>query len=208
MAESTKPGRRRARRSTRVSRQLAEARKRNAEQLAKQRKQEETVEEALASFFDASDQIAAADDECQRRIEPHERAIAQLREQRDLLVADQEQARGLAALAIHEADRTVEQVGELLGLGEKPARRLITTGREATAKRETGAERGSGEPPAETTPEVRQEEPRADDDRHVGPAVAPNGGEAATSGGDGWPAVAGGGRGEPTATPEVGAVSA
>lgn len=138
MGDSTKPIRRRGRRSTRVSQRLEEARRRNAAQLAKQREQEKVVEAALAEFFDAGDRIAVAEEDCQRRVEPHERAIARLRQQRDELVAAQEEAQSLAALAIHEADRTVEQVGELLGLGEKAARRLIAAGREANHKRQAG----------------------------------------------------------------------
>ncbi|MFI6029454.1 hypothetical protein [Amycolatopsis magusensis] len=133
MAETGKPVRRRARRSTEVSRRLQEARRRDAEQLKAQREKERRVEEGLDAYFTAADLIEAAEQECQRRIEPHERAIAELREQRDAVVAEQETAQGRAALAIHDADRTVEQVGELLELGEKSARRLIAAGRAATA---------------------------------------------------------------------------
>src|SRR6266700_2910796 len=74
MAESDIPTRRRARRSTQASRKLAEARQRNAAQLAAQREQEQRVEGALDAFFGAGDQIAAAEDDCRRKIEPHERA--------------------------------------------------------------------------------------------------------------------------------------
>lgn len=137
MAEGTKPGSGRARRSTRVSRRLAEARRRNAEQLARQREQEQRVEDALTVFFDAGDRRVAAEEECQRRVEPHERAIARLREQRDVVVATLEATQARAALTIHEADRTVEQVAELLEMGEKAARRLIAAGREAAARDRT-----------------------------------------------------------------------
>jgi len=133
MAESATPARRQARRPTRISRELAEARKRNAAQLARQREQEKTVDEALAEFFGAGEQIAAAEADTQRKVEPHERAIAQLREQLGQTVGGAEIAQALAALTIYEADRTVEQVGELLGLGEKAARRLIAAGRDAAA---------------------------------------------------------------------------
>jgi hypothetical protein len=209
MAESTKPGRRRARRSTEVSRALEAARKRNAEQLAKQRQQEETVLAALGTFFDAGDQIAAAEAECRRRVQPHEQAIAQLHEQRDKAVAAHGEAQGLAALEIHEADRTVEQVGELLGLGEKAARRLIATGREAKAKSESGGQEPDGGTPTSDTAAVRPD-PGADDDRggeHV--AAAPEGAGAASSGGESWPAGSDGGDGEQSAAPPApGAVSA
>jgi hypothetical protein len=137
MAESATPARRRARRPTRISRQLAEARERNAAQLTRQREQEKAVEEALAEFFGAGEQIAAAEADTQRKIEPHERAIAQLREQLGQTVGGAEAAQARAALTIHEADRTVEQVGELLGLGEKAARRLISAGRDAATAADT-----------------------------------------------------------------------
>jgi len=150
MAESGKPTRRRARRSTATSRALAEARQRNAEQLATQRAQEQRVWDALEVFFGASDEIAAAEQECQRRVGPHERAIAQLREQLEQTVAGALSVQARAALTIHEADRTVEQVGELLKLGEKAARRLIAAGRDAAAAE---------------NPEDRQEDGAGDADR-------------------------------------------
>ncbi len=134
MAESDIPTRRRARRSTQASRKLAEARQRNAAQLAAQREQEQRVEGALDAFFGAGDQIAAAEDDCRRKIEPHERAIAQLREQSEQTVAGALTVQARAALTIHEADRTVEQVGDLLGLGEKATRRMIAAGRDAAAE--------------------------------------------------------------------------
>ncbi|GAB3162204.1 hypothetical protein GCM10027258_80830 [Amycolatopsis stemonae] len=208
MTEPTKQTRRRGRRSTRVSQQLEAARKRNAEQLAKQRQQEEAVEAALAKFFDAGDQIAAADEDCQRKVEPHEQAIAQLRAQRDELLAAQEAEQGLAALAMHEADRTVEQVGELLGLGEKATRRLIATGREARAKLEAGEdEQGGGTPPCDP---ANSDRGRAGDGGPRGEHVAPSPdeAEAAPAAGQGWPVRA---RGEETAAaapPVPGAVSA
>jgi DNA-directed RNA polymerase specialized sigma24 family protein len=133
MAESATPSRRRARRSTRISQPLAEARERNAAQLAGVRQQEKAVDNALAAFFDAGEQIASAKADCQHKIEPHERAIAQLRERLRETLAGWEKAQARAALTIHEAGRTVEQVGELLGLGEKAARRLIAAGREVTS---------------------------------------------------------------------------
>jgi hypothetical protein len=144
MAESDIPTRRRVRRSTRASRELAEARQRNAAQLAAQREQEQRVDAALDAFFGAGDQIAAAQDDCQRKIEPHERAITQLREQLDQTVAGALSVQAQAALTIHEADRTVEQVGELLRLGEKAARRLIAAGRDAAAAEAPADQRDDG----------------------------------------------------------------
>lgn len=202
MAESTKPGRR-ARRSTSVSRRLEEARRRNAEQLAKQREQERRVDDALAAFFDAGEQLGTAEKECQRRIEPHERAIEQLRDQFESVVTEQETAQARAALSIHEADRTVEQVGELLGLGEKAARRLIAQGREAAAKDSAAEQTEVDTPPPNPGSDVRQEEAGGD-----GPEAArlatPNGTAAGASSTEDRPLWSAGGRSVPEAD-EVGA---
>ncbi|RAS59521.1 hypothetical protein C8D87_114133 [Lentzea atacamensis] len=124
----------RVRRSTRVSRRLEELRKRNSAQLAEQRLKEERVDEALAMFVEADDRITAAEAERDRRIAPHERAIAALHEQFQRDSAVQDVVKGRAALAIHESDRTVEQVAELLGVPERRARHLITIGRKAAAE--------------------------------------------------------------------------
>lgn len=192
MAESTRPGRRRGRRSTRVSQQLQEARQRNAAQLVQQRRQEEKVEEALAAFFGAGDRIAVVDEDCQRRVDPHQRAITQLRERRDEQVAELERAQGLAALAIHEADRTVRQVGELLGVGEKPARRLIAAGRKAATKAEVTGEEDTGAPPPDTMGDIRREQPRGHEDPAT-EASSPDGAAAETAGGrSGSTAIPGG----------------
>ncbi|WNV83150.1 hypothetical protein [Umezawaea sp. Da 62-37] len=178
MVESTKPGRR-ARRSTKVSRRLEEARRRNAEQLAAQRDQERRVEDSLAVFFDAGDQLLAEEQECQRRIEPHERAIAKLREQFALVVAERETAQARAALAIHEADRTVEQVGELLGLGEKAARRLIAAGRDAAAQEATAGQADDDVKPSASATNpgagVHRQEPGSDNDSAVTGQTTANG---------------------------------
>lgn len=147
MAEAATPSRSRVRRPTRISQQLAAARERNATQLARQREQEQTVDAALAEFFGAGEQIAAAEVDTQRKIEPHERAIEQLRQQLGKTVSGAEAAQAQAALAIHDSDRTVEQVGELLGLGEKAARRLIAAGRAAQGERD-GAPDDEAEPAA------------------------------------------------------------
>jgi len=211
MAESTKPGRR-ARRSTRVSRELEEARRRNAEQLAQQRDQERRVEDSLATFFDAGDQLVAAEQECRRRIEPHERAIAKLRGQLDLVVTEQETTQALAALAIHEADRTVEQVGELLRLGEKAARRLIAAGREAAAKDTTTDQTEDGAPPSNSAVDpvagVRWEEPDGDDGPDAARAAAPTGAVAGVPGSEGRPPWTAGGRDVSAATSESDTVDA
>lgn len=205
MAESTKPGRSRARRSTRVSRQLEGARRRFTEQLAKQREQERRVEEALAVFFDAGDRSVAAEEECQRRIEPHERAIAELRQQRDVVVAELEAAQARAALAIHEeGDRTVEQVAELLEMGEKAARRLIAAGRVAAAKatvadqeEEKDGAPGSNSVPDETN--ARRAEASGDDGPEAAQPAVPSGTGAGAPEAEGWPAEPAGGRDAPQA---------
>jgi uncharacterized membrane protein YccC len=147
----TEPTQRKPRRSTRVSRALQQARERNSAQLAEQRRKEQRVNEALETYVDADEQIAAALAERDRKIAPHERAIAALREQFALDAATQEKVKGRAALAIHESDRTVEQVGELLEVGEKQARRLITLGRQATDHTQPGQRNpisGNGDEPA------------------------------------------------------------
>lgn len=135
MAEQTSPApRRRVRRSVKVSRGLNEARQRHLAQLAEQRDKEKRVDDALTAYYAAEQRIAEVKDEARRKIEPLERAIAQVHEREERLVAEQLAAQGLAALEIHETDLTVEQVGELIGLKEKAARRLIAVGREAAAQ--------------------------------------------------------------------------
>lgn len=133
MAEPTTPARRRARRSTEVSRELDAARDRYLAQLAEQRDKEKRVDDALARYYEAGLRISEAEEAASRKIEPLERAIAQIHEQREQLVTEQRAAQGLAALEIHETDLTVKQVGQLVGLKEKPARQLIAAGRQAAA---------------------------------------------------------------------------
>ncbi|HET6285775.1 MAG TPA: hypothetical protein VFG15_03360 [Amycolatopsis sp.] len=123
------------RRSTKVSQQLEEARQRYADQQAKQREQEQVVDAALAAYFDAAGRITAAETECRRRAVPHERAIERLRTTRNQVMAAEEEEQGLAALALSEAERTVEQISELLGQSRESTRRLIGVGREIRAAR-------------------------------------------------------------------------
>lgn len=190
MAESATPARRRARRPTRISRQLAEARERNAAQLARQREQEKAVDEALAEFFGAGEQIAAAEADTQRKIEPHERAIAQLREQLEQTVGGAQAAQARAALTIHEADRTVEQVGELLGLGEKAARRLISAGRDAatTAATDQSDDEDGHDVSGGAAPEPDSDEGRDDGQAQAAPPTVPEAGPSS------WPAGQPGGQ--------------
>lgn len=198
MAESATPSRRRVRRPTRISQQLAAARERNAAQLARQRAQEEQVDGALAAFFDAGEQIAAAQADTQRKIEPHERAIEQLREQLGETVSGAEAAQARAALAIHEADRTVDQVGELLGLGEKAARRLIAAGREAAEQDESEPGESNGGPDDEADGDAHEAGPADDDPGERGP-VRPEPAAPAAAG-TSWPAGEPGG-GQPVRAP-------
>ncbi|UUV32092.1 hypothetical protein NQK81_01205 [Amycolatopsis roodepoortensis] len=155
MTESTKTKRRRVRRSTKVSLKLEAARQRDAEQQAEQRAKDEAVQKALEVYFDADGEIDEAARECQRRAAPHERAITRLRKERDERVADQEAVQAMAALAMHEADRTIEQVGELLGKGEKAARALIAAGRKARAAL---AQTGNGAPPGDREEQDQRDE--------------------------------------------------
>lgn len=188
MEGTSAPGGRRARRSTRVSRDLAEARRRKAAQLATQREQEKAVDAALREFYLAGDRIDAAEADFLRRVEPHRRAVERLRERRDERVAAGKDAQSLAALAIKEADRSAAQVGELLGLGEKAARRLIAAGRDARERTADAA-----------TEEDGREHPDRAGQRPAGNAeAAPTGEASAYSRGESWPA----------SSPEPGAASA
>ncbi|MBQ0927555.1 hypothetical protein [Saccharopolyspora endophytica] len=137
MAESSTRGRR-PRRSTRISQRLERARQRNADQLAEQRWREQRVEDALREFIEAGEAIAAEDAACEAKVAALQRKIDALCAESRERVTGEHTRQAQAALAIHEAGRTVEQVGELLELrSEKEARRLITAGR-------TAAEAGSG----------------------------------------------------------------
>lgn len=131
-------GRRRARRSTRTSRELEDARARNVAQLAEHQRKQQAIEQALEAYFATREHIAAVTEECERKVTPHENAIAALHERRDQQVAEFEAEQAELALVMHEADRTVGQVGELLGISEKDARQLIAAGKAARA--DTGRE--------------------------------------------------------------------
>lgn len=135
-------GRRRARRSTQTSRELEEARARNVAQLAEHQRKQQAIEQALEAYFATREHIAAVTEDCDRKVKPHENAIAALHERRDQQVATFEAEQAELALVMHEADRTVGQVGELLGISEKDARQLIAAGRAARA--DTGREDADG----------------------------------------------------------------
>ncbi|MEY8042630.1 hypothetical protein AB8O55_24760 [Saccharopolyspora cebuensis] len=133
MVESTSTRGRRPRRSTRISQQLERARQRNADQLAAQREREQRVDDALAEFVDAGEHIATEETTCEEKVAALQRRIDQTRAASREKVAGEHARQARAALAIHEAGRTVEQVAELLELrSEKEARRLIAAGREGT----------------------------------------------------------------------------
>ncbi|WP_091454868.1 hypothetical protein [Actinokineospora iranica] len=152
-----------------MSRELEAARARYASQLALQRDREAAVVAGLGAYFDAGQKIVAAEAECEERVRPLERAIAELREKRDRVVAEQEAEQARAALSIHESDRTVEQVGELLELSEKAARKLIGEGRQAAGRDEPAAQVASRESASTPVPE-------ADGPEAVADAPAPSGG--------------------------------
>ena len=137
MAESSTRGRR-PRRSTRISQRLERARQRNADQLAEQKRREQRVEDALREFIEAGEAIATEDAACEEKVAVLQRKIDALRAESQERVTGEHTRQGRAALAIHEAGRTVEQVADLLELrSEKEARRMIAAGRAA-------AEAGSG----------------------------------------------------------------
>jgi hypothetical protein len=133
-----KQGRRRARRSTQTSRELENARARNVAQLAEHQRKQQAIEQALEAYYATREHIAAVTEECDRKVTPHENAIAALHERRDQQVARFEAEQAELALVMHEADRMVGQVGELLGISDKDARQLIAAGRAARA--DTGRE--------------------------------------------------------------------
>ncbi|MEU7477071.1 hypothetical protein AB0A63_13875 [Lentzea sp. NPDC042327] len=168
MAEQTKPTRRRHRRSTATSLMLEAARERRLTQLAEQREKEERVDTALTDFYAAGERIAEIEQDARRKLEPLERAMAEVAQRRERLVEEQRTAQGLAALAIHENDVTVMEVGQLLGVAEKPARQLIAIGRHAAAA-------VSGGP----SPETATEHQLADD--HDGGPGHQNEGQAPTA---------------------------
>lgn len=138
MAESTSTRGRRPRRSTRISQRLERARQRNADQLAEQKQREQRVEDGLREFIEAGEAIAAEDAACEEKVAALQRKIDALRAESRERVSSAHTRQAQAALAIHEAGRTVEQVADLLELrSEKEARRMIAAGRAA-------AEAGSG----------------------------------------------------------------
>ena len=132
-SDKRQPRPKRARRSTRVSEALHAARKRNNEQLAQQRLREEQVDRALEEYFAAADMITAAERELTRKIKPYEDTIAKLRAAEAATRIEAEAIQAQAALTIHDAERTVSEVGELLGLSEKAARSLIADGKAVAA---------------------------------------------------------------------------
>lgn len=129
MAEQ-KVRRGRARRSTEVSRRLEQARRRNTAQLAEQREWEKRVEGALEVYVSAEERIVESRGECLTRVAALEDEIARLRATADEEELRERAAQARAALTIHEAKRTVEQVAELLDVSVKEARRLIAAGRD------------------------------------------------------------------------------
>lgn len=134
MTETKTTPKKRARRSTLASRKLEAARQRLANQLAEERDREERIRQALRSFMDAGQKIAATEEACEEKVAELERRIERLREKAQEKVAGAHTEQARAALAMHEAGRTVEQVAELLEVSQKEARRLIAAGRGASAK--------------------------------------------------------------------------
>lgn len=134
MTETKTTPKKRARRSTLASRKLEAARQRLANQLAEERDREERIKQALQSFMDEGQKIAAAEEACEEKVAELERRIERLREKAQEKVAGAHIEQARAALATHEAGRTVEQVAELLEVSQKEARRLIAAGRGASAE--------------------------------------------------------------------------
>lgn len=149
MVESKSTRGRRPRRSTRISKRLERARQRNADQLAEQKQREQRVEDALREYIEAGDAIATEDAACEEKVAALHRKIGALRAESQERVIGEHTRQAQAALAIHEAGRTVEQVAELLELrSEKEARRLIAAGR-AAAEASSGPAQAPDTAPAE-----------------------------------------------------------
>lgn len=140
MAEAETTSTKRARRSTEISRNLEQARQRLASQLAAERDREERLKEALRDFITARQKIAGAEERCEEKVAELQNRIRRLRElaREKIAGAHIEQAR--AALTMHEAGRTMEQVADLLALSQKETRRLIGAGRDAEAEKAPGTQ--------------------------------------------------------------------
>ncbi|WP_243795061.1 hypothetical protein [Saccharopolyspora gloriosae] len=130
MAENASAERKR-RRSTKISERLEAARRRNLDQLAEQRRREEEVEDALADFVQAGEDIATAGRIAEDKIIGLQRKIDAVRENLRAATAASHDRQACAALRIHHVGgRTVEQVSELLETGSvKETRRILATAR-------------------------------------------------------------------------------
>lgn len=138
MTELETTPRKRARRSTATSRKLEEARRRLARQLAEERGREERIKRALREFMTAGEKIAAAEKACEEKVTELQNRIKRLRDQAAEKVVGAHTQQARAALTMHEAGRTVEQVADLLAVSEKKARQLIATGRDAAGEAGSG----------------------------------------------------------------------
>jgi hypothetical protein len=165
MGESKTTTKKRARRSTQVSRNLEEARQRLANQLAEEREREERIKQALRGYMAAGEKIAGAELACEEKVAELEKRIARLREQSREKVAGAHTEQARAALTMHEAGRTVEQVAELVMASQKEARRLIAAGRDADT--------GKGEEAAGTATQPKEVSPGPADEQR--PAATPSG---------------------------------
>ncbi|WP_460959123.1 hypothetical protein [Parasphingorhabdus pacifica] len=183
MTESTTTRGKRPRRSTRISQRLERVRQRNADQLAEQRAREERVETALGEFVEAGDAIATEEHACEEKVATYQRKIDELRSETQQKVADQHARQAQAALAIHEAGRTVDQVAELLELrSEKEARRLIAAGREA-ADPDTSSE-SPVQPRPEANGQTQRDAVACSSERAAGSAVPEHPRPASTGSGE------------------------
>jgi len=143
MGASASSSGKQVRRSTEASRRLEQARRRNTLQLAEQREREERVDGALLTYVGAGEKLDAAERECEEMVAEYERKIEQLYADMRVRVSGEQAEQACAALVIHEAGRTVQQVADLLEVSVKEARRLIAAGRESQASDGSGSPEGS-----------------------------------------------------------------
>lgn len=147
-------GGRRLRRSTRVSQRRKQARQRFTEQLAEERDRKRRIERELDHYSSVVEKIADVETEANRRIAGYEQQIRQVQADVEAKTAGLRAEAAVAALRIHEAGRTVEQLAALLTLpSARDARALIRAGR-MTAADDSDAHAGLADQPKPGQPDT------------------------------------------------------
>lgn len=124
--------RQRARRPTEAAARLDRLRRRNTDQLEAQREAERRIEVALNDYVDADVSISAIEQACEEKVRDLERQIEQARAAAQTEIEQIRARQAMAVWQINDAGRSVGQIGELLELPEKEARRLVRVGRPTT----------------------------------------------------------------------------